>query len=279
MRHDVYSVPTREGDGMATRKTAAARPESANLTADQMRSAIPKLERRIRDLEEFDPNTVRERSDPRIEAIEKKLTDTIAEVFGHGTVEFSRFHPQSLDGAGYNMMYETPLREVVASLAEGKQREILNLKTVIELLQEKLSDGNDSPETKARRAFGDLALHPEIARACSKLFEDGHYAASVEAACKVLDMLVKMRSMKMDPSGTELMQLVFSPKAPVLKFNDQSNDSERSEQQGMMFLFAGAMLAIRNPRAHGIIQDHPETAVDYLCFLSMLAKSLDRAKT
>ena len=79
----------------------------------------------------------------------------------------------------------------------------------------------------------------------------------------------------MDPSGTELMQLVFSPKSPILKYNDQQSDSERSQQQGMMYLFAGAMLAIRNPRAHGIVQDHPERAIEYLSFLSMLAKSLE----
>jgi uncharacterized protein (TIGR02391 family) len=69
--------------------------------------------------------------------------------------------------------------------------------------------------------------------------------------------------MRTDPSGTELMQLVFSPKSPILKFNEQQNDSERSEQQGMMFLFSGAMLAIRNPRAHGLVQDHPENAIAY----------------
>ena len=71
---------------------------------------------------------------------------------------------------------------------------------------------------------------------------DGHYSQAVENACKGLDMLVKMRSMRDDPSGTELMQLVFSPESPVLKFSDQQNDSEKSQQQGMMFLFAGAML-------------------------------------
>jgi uncharacterized protein (TIGR02391 family) len=158
-------------------------------------------------------------------------------------------------------------------------REITNLRTIIELFNEKLADGGDTPATKARRAFGELDLHPEIVRACGQLFEDGHYAEAVENACKVLDMLVKMRSMRMDPSGTELMQLVFSPKAPILKYNNQANDSEKSEQQGMMYLFAGAMLALRNPRAHGLVDDHPENAVEYLSFLSMLAKSLDRTKT
>ena len=230
-------------------------------------------------MNDFDPTSIRERRDPRIGALESKLTDTLAEVFGHETVEFQRFRSHSLDRAGYNSLYVTPLGDVINSVVESKAREIANLQTVIELFEEKLADGGESLATKARRAFGDMDLHPEVARACSKLFLDGHYADAVENACKALDMLVKMRSMRTDPSGTELMQLVFSPKNPILHYNDQTNDSERSEQQGMMYLFSGAMLALRNPRAHGLMQDHPENALDYLSFISMLAKSLDRTKT
>lgn len=264
---------------MATRKPASVSPQPANLSVEQMRSAIPKLERRIKDLEAFDPSTIQDRGDPRLEALERKLIDTIADVFGYGSVEYHRFSPDSLDQAGYNMMADTPLHRVIQSIAQSQQREIVNLKTIIDLFNEKMADGDESLSERAKRSFGDLDLQPEIARACSKLFADGHYAEAVEAGCKVLDLMVKMRSLRTDPSGTELMQLVFSPKSPILKFNDQATDSERSEQQGMMYLFAGAMLALRNPRAHGLVQDHPENAVQYLSFLSMLAKSLDRTKT
>ena len=264
---------------MAGRKSPPPQPTAANLSAEQMRSAIPKLERRIRDLEEFDPDSLTQRGDPRLKALENKLEDTVADVFGHGSIEYNRFKPRSLDTAGYNMMYETPLGKVILSVHESKQREITNLRTIIELFNEKLEDGGESPSSRARRSFGELDLHPEIARTCSKLFADGHYAEAVENACKVLDMLVKMRSMRTDPSGTELMQLVFSPKSPILKFNEQQNDSEKSEQQGMMYLYAGAMLAIRNPRAHGLVQDHPENAVGYISFISLLAKALDRTNT
>jgi hypothetical protein len=46
----------------------------------------------------------------------------------------------------------------------------------------------------------------------------------------------------------------------------------------MMFLYAGAMLALRNPRAHELIQDDPKQALEYIGFLSLLAKLLDRAR-
>ena len=129
---------------MAARKSPPPQPTAANLSAEQMRSAVPKLERRIRDLEEFDPNSLTQRGDPRLEALENKLKDTIADVFGHGTLEYNRFRPRSLDTAGYNMMYETPLGEVIRSVHESKERETLNLRTIIELFQEKLEDGGES---------------------------------------------------------------------------------------------------------------------------------------
>ena len=264
---------------MATRNAPQLQPQAAIFTPEHMRASIPKLERRIKDLEDFDPSSLSQRGDPRLDALENKLEDTIAEVLGHGTLEFQRFAPRKLDRAGYSTARRTPIDEVVQSVVESKAREILNLRTIIQLFGEKLSDGGETPSARARRTVADLHLHPEIARACKRLFDDGHYAEAVENGCKVLDMLVKMRSMKSDPSGTELMQLVFSPKAPILKYNSHTNDSEKSEQQGMMFLFAGAMLALRNPRAHGLVQDHPESAVEYLSFLSMLAKSLDRTTT
>ena len=100
----------------------------------------------------------------------------------------------------------------------------------------------------------------------------------MEDGCKVLDALVKMRSGRDDLSGTELMQAVFSPKNPVLRFSELQTDSERSEQQGMMYLYAGAMLALRNPRAHGLVPDTAESAIEYVGLISLLAKALDRAK-
>jgi uncharacterized protein (TIGR02391 family) len=146
------------------------------------------------------------------------------------------------------------------------------------LFEEKITDLGETPAGKALKALGELEIHTEIERAVAKLFRDGHYANAVEDACKVLDGLVKIRSGRYDISGTELMQNVFSPKNPVLKFSDLQTQTEQSEQQGMMFLYAGAMLALRNPRAHEIIEDDPEKALEYIAFLSLLAKSLDKAK-
>ncbi|MGQ7938861.1 TIGR02391 family protein [Paraburkholderia sp. D1E] len=249
------------------------------LTPAQMRTAISRLKLRLEDLANFPAASIYNVTDPRITALEAKLQDTLAEIFGMSGNDWERFRPRALLPAvmvlGRERLSSTKLHD---ELHNGVYRERSNLTTIIELFEEKLAHVQDDPADRARRAFGDLDLHPDIAQECTKLFEDGHYSQAVETACKVLDMLVQRRSLKNDSTGTPLMRSVFSPKAPILKFNDQQTESEKSEQEGMMHLFEGAMLALRNPRAHGITHDHPERAIEYLSFLSMLARSLDRTE-
>ena len=206
------------------------------------------------------------------------MDDTLVEIFGNSSVEYQRFRVHSLDTASINLLRGTPLHELVEGYRRGINQANSNLQTIIDLFREKLQDLGETPEGRAVRAFGDLNIHPELDRAVGKLFRDGHYANAVEDSCKVLDGLVKIRSGRADLSGTELMQKVFSPQTPILRFGDMTTESARSEQQGMMFLYAGAMLALRNPRAHSLMQDDPELALEYIGFLSLLSKLLDRAE-
>jgi uncharacterized protein (TIGR02391 family) len=253
-------------------------PKQAQLTTEQMTAAIPRLQRRIAQLQEVDVNSIQERWDASLNALEKKIDFTLVDIFGNDTVEYKQFRIYELDTAYRSVMGGPSLDEVREGYKRGIEHAISNLRTIIELFEEKIGDTGESPSGRALRAFGQLDIHPEIERAVSKLFRDGHYANAVEDACKVLDGLVKIRSGRSDLSGTELMQTVFSLKTPVLKFSELQTETEKSEQQGMMFLYAGAMLALRNPRAHEIIQDDPERALEYIAFLSLLAKCLDNAE-
>jgi Protein of unknown function (Hypoth_ymh) len=45
-----------------------------------------------------------------------------------------------------------------------------------------------------------------------------------------------------------------------------------------MMLFSGAVSGLRNPRAHGFIHDDAERALEFIAFVSLLAKLLDEAK-
>ncbi len=102
-------------------KRIEKQPVQAMLTVDAMRTALPKIERRIKDLDEFDVNSINDRNDPRIGALRNQLDTFLIGVFGAGTVEYERYHWQFsyLDTASVNLMYETPLREVREGLAHG----------------------------------------------------------------------------------------------------------------------------------------------------------------
>lgn len=245
-----------------------------------MEAAIPKIDRRIADLESFDVGSVSERSDPRIDALEKSLDALLVSVFGAGTVEYERYRwpVTQLDRASMNLMHATPIHEVRAGLQRGIDTSKAQLETIKKLFKEDLSDaGALGTANHALKAFDGLELHPAIERAAGKLFRDGHYANAVEDAVKALNALVRMNSGVDDKDGSALMEQVFSPKNPVLKFNTMADQSDMDEQRGFMMMFSGAVAGLRNPRAHKIIKDDPEMALAFIAFVSLLANIADKS--
>lgn len=142
---------------------------------------------------------------------------------------------------------------------------------------EELGDAGETATGKSLKAYEGLELHPGIERAAGKLFRDGHYANAVEDAAKALNALVKMNSGVDDRDGTALMEFVFSPKSPMLKFNALVDASDADEQKGFMMMSSGAVAGLRNPRAHKIIKDDPEMALEFIAFISLRAKLADRS--
>src|SRR6266568_1644179 len=104
------------------------RPRPANLSTQEMKSAIPKLERRIAELRAVDVSTIQERGEPRMEALEQKIDDTLIEIFGNDTVEYRRFQV-ALDTASINFFEGTPLGEVREGYRRGIDQAISNLST------------------------------------------------------------------------------------------------------------------------------------------------------
>ena len=72
--------------------------QRAVLTVDQMRRGIARLQKRIDDLEAFDPTSVQKRWSPEVNVLEKVIDETLAAVFGHKTIEYNRYcYGKSLD--------------------------------------------------------------------------------------------------------------------------------------------------------------------------------------
>ena len=113
---------------------------------------------------------------------------------------------------------------------------------------------------------------------CADLYCNGHYRNAVVDASVALMNLVREKSRRHDLDGAGLMTTVFSKKNPILTFNDLKDRTDEDEQEGMTHLFVGAVLALRNLRAHALLDDSPDMALEYVGRISLLAKRLEAAK-
>jgi uncharacterized protein (TIGR02391 family) len=123
-----------------------------------------------------------------------------------------------------------------------------------------------------------LNIHPRIQKASQKLFSDGHYPSAIFEAFKQIEIMVKEKSGIKGNYGAPLMQEVFSANNPILRLNGNSTDSDGAEQKGFMMLFSGAMLGIRDPKAHSdIVQNDPIITLQYLSFASILCRMIENS--
>ena len=253
-------------------------PVEAQLSFDEMQSAIRKIDRRIKELEEFEPDDVHDFGDPLVSAIEIKLGETLLEIFGAGTVQYNAHRGiQRINRAPMYMGRPTPPREFNKGLREGVASTIAKLTAIKDGFEEKLEDAGGGQTGRPLRAYEGLDLHPEINRQVGRLYQDGHYSEAVEKSVKVLNNLVRLRS-GLEHDGVPLMQQAFSKNNPVLRFNALENESDLNEQKGFMDLFCGAVTGLRNPRAHRLMVDNPERALEFIAFISLLAKLLDETE-
>jgi uncharacterized protein (TIGR02391 family) len=120
-------------------------------------------------------------------------------------------------------------------------------------------------------------IHPVLPVGVRKLFDDGHYSQSTFEAFKFVDKEVA-RLANSSESGFKLMMAVMSEASPNVKLTACGTVSEKDEQKGFQFLFAGSMLAVRNPRGHEYaVHDSPDECLDHLALASMLLRRLQAA--
>lgn len=128
-------------------------------------------------------------------------------------------------------------------------------------------------------AFWDY-IHPQIKNLVFDKFAGEHYADCVETAFKEINSRLKKIYRKQkneEKDGTALMNTIFSPGNPVLRFEDISTQSGKDVQAGYMQIFAGAMQGIRNPKAHENLYIQKDTAIKRLILASLLMDKVDEA--
>jgi len=119
-----------------------------------------------------------------------------------------------------------------------------------------------------------INLHPTVQKTAGELYKNGHYRQAILDTYIALVNAVKIKSLRHDLDNTPLMQATFSPKNPLVKVS-----AEQDEQQGFMWLFSGAVMGIRNPKAHRLIeQNDPQRTLEWLSFASVLLRVLDEAE-
>ncbi|MEU3559678.1 TIGR02391 family protein [Kitasatospora sp. NPDC006786] len=122
------------------------------------------------------------------------------------------------------------------------------------------------------------ALHPAIATVAARRFDAGEYADAVLAAYREVEHRVQQLT-GLGDVGRPLMGKALNSPTPRITVTTSSGASLQSEQDGMRDIFAGAMQALRNPRAHGADQlDDPEEAQETLVLASWLMRRLDIAE-
>jgi uncharacterized protein (TIGR02391 family) len=124
--------------------------------------------------------------------------------------------------------------------------------------------------------FDSRNIHPDLPAKVRTLFDDGHYPEATSLAFKYLEKKVQKHSGLLSKSGESLMMEAFD--GTNIKLNALVTISEKDEQAGYRFIFAGGTRGIRNPRAHEpAIVDDPDICLDHLSFVSLLLRRLEQA--
>jgi uncharacterized protein (TIGR02391 family) len=124
--------------------------------------------------------------------------------------------------------------------------------------------------------FDKRNIHPDLPPKVRTLFDDGHYPEATSLAFKYLEKRVQKYSGLTTKSGESLMMEAFD--GTKIKLSALATISEKDEQAGYRFIFAGGTRGIRNPRAHEpTIVDDPDICLDHLSFVSLLLRRLEQA--
>ena len=251
--------------------------ESREFTSvDEIDRAISKLERRVSEVEELNIEAAVFEDSGDDDVVESNVRETIREVFGNNSPEF-REHQFISVWAGAMWMGMSK-----QEIADGKKRGQRQVATVLQGLIARLSEKKEEFESDDAAGpltyFERLNLHPRVSAVANDLYLDHYYFEAVFAASKALVNMVKEKSGRHDLDGAALMRTVFSRKDPILLVNELASQTDEDEQEGMMHLFEGAALALRNPGGHSFPQGSVQRALEYIQLLSLPAYQVDTSK-
>lgn len=120
--------------------------------------------------------------------------------------------------------------------------------------------------------------HPETLKYCTaELIGNDAFHAVFEACKGIFERIRNMTCLTLD--GNKLIDEAFGGDKPILALNFLRTETEKSEQNGLMFLLKGCASGCRNPKAHEpriLWSGTDDDALDSLVLISMLHKKLDK---
>jgi uncharacterized protein (TIGR02391 family) len=161
----------------------------------------------------------------------------------------------------------------VVGVLEGIRNEFINkLMSMSKEVEDAGKAAGESTHTNLHLSLENL--HPLVKSVAVKLFLDGYYRQAILDTYILLTDTVKTKSGRHDLDGSALMQTVFSARNPTIKISDDPD-----EQLGFMWMFSGAVMGIRNPKAHRLVQQtDPQRTLEWLSYASVLLRVLDDAE-
>jgi len=213
---------------------------------------------------------------------EKLLRES--QIFKDKIIELTNYHYIKIEGKTYDIWVEAfddnffskskwPSIDYcidATNIAIGKLESI-------ELKELGDKDSTD-PHSVAYYLFDKFQFHPKVIEASRSLFKTKHYSQAIFEAFKAVNNFVKEKT-GLELDGKALMTMVFKKENPIIKLNELRNQTEKDEQEGFMFLFMGAMVGIRNPKAHdNVIQADPYRTLEYLALASLLMKRAEEGE-
>jgi uncharacterized protein (TIGR02391 family) len=168
----------------------------------------------------------------------------------------------------------TLLSTFLLNIAPGE-----DLKSEMAVIMENGGVKGVSPTGEVLRRFDARDFHGEVIQHSRKLFGQKHYFHAVFEAAKVYNKTVQGKAQSAK-DGAALMLEVWDPGNGCLKVTACVTETDKNVQDGIKFLSAGLMRAIRNPTSHEPALDWPITeqdATDILSFISFLFRQLDKA--
>lgn len=168
---------------MARRSTPSATPQPADLTVQQMQQAIPRLRKRIAEVEAFEPDAVDGRDpEAHITPLRASIQEALVRTFGNDTVEYYRYR-NAADFSWPLSLYEpASTHEIRQSLERCKRASLMLLSQAVSVLEERIEEAGASlAPSAAPERFGSSPDSRKV------FLVHGHDTAPREAAARLLE--------------------------------------------------------------------------------------------